>query len=241
MSTQNYSFTFLPALYFISFLVFLNSSLNLPFYFFCSCSTNVHVVMPIATTFSPYFKTANKEHFGEKFGVFLSTLLKTDRFGDMLKQSVRLTGGSPFSRDPFSFLGSCHQTRAGRSKGAAPLWRTNPGSYSPVRRAGAPMPVDVSLSYTRAVLPSGTGEGQSSLLQPTLMATRGSGWPLPGQAARAPQPCSCPGWMCFKPRVGCQPRRLPHPALQRGLSAMQVQKHGQQSSCPEHSGQPHTA
>lgn len=42
--------------------------------------------MPVVTTFSPYFKTANKEHFEEKFDASLSTLLKAVGFGEMLEQ-----------------------------------------------------------------------------------------------------------------------------------------------------------
>lgn len=110
--------------------------------------------------------------------------------------------------------------------------------HPPARCSGAPMPAGVSPCYARAVLPGGTGEGQTSPLQPTPSGDAGKGVLLPRRAARAPRPCSHAGRARLEPRVGRRPRGTPRPARQWGLSAARVQKHGRQRGCPADSAQP---
>lgn len=75
------------------------------------------------------------------------------------------------------------QACTGQSKGAAPLRRTNPGSYSPF-----------SVLENLCFIPKqrclvGTVRGRAAPCSPILMVTWGRGWPLPtGVAARALQP-----------------------------------------------------
>lgn len=170
--------------------------------------------MPVATTFSPYFKIANKEYFKEKSDACLSTFLTA--VGNVGR--ARLTGVSPFSSEAFPVPGS-GRSQARTAQVRDSTWRLRVAAVSGPRVTREPL---AGLAKDRVPAAAAPGETQGSerllLWGSRWRPSAPRGW-SPGlgtdPATRPARPC--PALPALQLRLerraaggssGCQPRPL---------------------------------